>query len=142
MIKNVSHKDKEIRREINQAVGRPLSLLTRFKMGGNGSPRYTVREASPNIQTLLDKDNNTSVANIELRPEGVVLGFRSRLDSYAWVIPYHQLQVFKNAGLVSIYGGEEFMKLEIKDNFRDQGRFIRRLLHYKAQYSAGEAMPV
>ena len=139
MIRNISHNDKEIRKEINDLVGPPFPMRTRLKMRGIGSPRYTIREASKKLTALLERDSNTPVANIELRPRGVIMGFRSRLDSYAWALPYHALQIFKNDGVISVYGGEDYMKLEVRDNFRDQGRFIRRKLQLKAEYAASES---
>jgi hypothetical protein len=37
-------------------------------MGGIGSPRYIIHDASANIMALLNLDHNTNYCNIELRP--------------------------------------------------------------------------
>ena len=95
MLLNVSYTDKAITKKIDAEVGRPFTLKERWKMGGVGSPKLEITEASVEIRNLLILDNNADCCNIELRPNGIILGFRSLLESYALVIPYYQLTIFK-----------------------------------------------
>ncbi len=135
MTKNISYKDKAVRSEINALVGKPFAMFERFRMGGIGSPRYTIREASANIMSLLNLDHNANYCNIELRPGGIIVGFRSILETYAWIMPYARLSIFRSLGVVTLYSGEYFMRLLSMDQSKSHGTFIRRLIRLKAETS-------
>ena len=82
-------------------------------MGGIGSPRLTITEASMAIRNLLILDNNADYCNIELRPKGIILGFRSLLESYALVIPFYKLTIYKgDLAIYSVYRDQYFVKVK------------------------------
>ena len=58
MLLNDSYNHKEVNRHIIEAVGAPYTIWTRIKMNGIGSPRTVIKAASPEIQKLLELDNN------------------------------------------------------------------------------------
>ena len=135
MIKNISYKDASVRSEIINLVGRPFAFTDRIKMGGIGSPRFMIREASEGIMALLNLDLNINYCNIELRPGGIIVGFRSLLETYAWIVPYSRLVIMRSQGMVSLYSGEQSMRLMAMVQSKSHGPFIRRLIRMKAKAS-------
>ena len=76
----------------------------------------------------LDKYRNK--CNIELRPNGIIVGFRSLLESYALVIPYWKLTLYKGkAEEYSLYRDTYCIKIEAKN--KNVHQFIKRILTEK-----------
>jgi len=95
MLVNISYNNKAQRQEIDAKVGKPFTLLQRIKLGGIGSPKLYVTASSKEIDGLFLLDHNENTCNIEVRPKGIILRFRSLLETYALVIPYYKLTLFK-----------------------------------------------
>lgn len=132
MLLHVSYNDSENTRKIDAELGKPFSLLQRLKMGGIGSPKLVMTDASIQISNLMNLDNNRNVCNIELRPHGIIVGFRSNLDSYALIIPYYKLVVYKGkAEEYSIYKDSYFIKVEAKSKDKNVHSFMKKLLWEK-----------
>ncbi|UOY05236.1 hypothetical protein L0P88_14925 [Muricauda sp. SCSIO 64092] len=131
MLLNVSYSDKKITKKIDVEVGKPFPLKERWKMGGIGSPKLKIVEASMEIRNLLILDNNADNCNVEMRPKGIIVGFRSLLESYALIIPYYKLTLYKgNLAVYSIYRDNYFIKVEA--DTKAVQKFFRKLLDYKA----------
>ncbi|WP_047416221.1 hypothetical protein [Cellulophaga sp. Hel_I_12] len=131
MLLNVSHHDKDVSRKIDEELGKPFTLKERWKMNGIGSPKLFITQTSVEIHNLLILDNNTSVCNIELRPKGIIVGFRSRLESYALIIPFYKLTIYKgDAAVYSIYRDHYFIK--VKSDTKAIQKFFKKILDYKA----------
>lgn len=131
MLLNVSYSDKKITKKIDAEVGKPFPLKERWKMGGIGSPKLKIVEASMEIRNLLILDNNADYCNVEMRPKGIIVGFRSLLESYALIIPYYKLTLYKeNLAIYSIYRDNYFIKVEA--DTKAVQKFFRKLLDYKA----------
>jgi len=112
MLLNVSYDDPKIKEKIDVAVGKPFSLKERWAKGGIGSSKLLISQCSIDIHNLLVLDNNLNSCNIELRPKGIILRFRSLLETYALVIPYHKLNLYKGkAKEYSIYKDKQFVKV-------------------------------
>lgn len=112
MLLNVSYDDPKIKEKIDAAVGKPFSLKERWVKGGIGSPKLVINQSSIDIHNLLVLDNNLNTCNLELRPKGIILRFRSLLETYAMVIPYHKLKLYKGkAQEYSIYKDKQFVKV-------------------------------
>jgi hypothetical protein len=113
MLLNVSYNEPDIKEKIETAVGKPFSLRERWAKGGIGSSKLVITQTSIDIHNLLILDNNRNTCNIELRPRGVILRFRSLLETYALVIPYYKLPLYKGkAQEYSIYKDKQFIKVE------------------------------
>ena len=131
MLLNVSYSDKNISRKIDNEVGKPFTLKERFKLGGIGSPKLEITAASVEIRNLLILDNNANTCNIEMRPKGIILGFRSLLESYALIIPYYKLTLYKgDFAVYSIYKDNYFVK--VRSDTKAIQKFFKKLLDYKA----------
>lgn len=135
MIINDTYNHKHINRQIIESVGLPFSFLQRIKMNGNGSPRLLILESSASIQKLLDLDSNATWCYIEIRPKGIILRFRSLLETFAFVIPWWKLVVFKcDAKIYSLHCDDNFVKLRIMTAV--ELKFMRRLMDLKLEETA------
>jgi hypothetical protein len=112
MLLNVSYNDPKIKEKIDTAVGKPFTIKERWAKGGVGSSKLIISQTSIEIHNLLVLDNNRNTCNIELRPQGIILRFRSLLETYALVIPYYKLTLYKGkAQEYSIYKDKQFVKV-------------------------------
>lgn len=133
MLLNVSYNNPEVKRKIDEAVGKPFSLRERFKQGGIGLGHLVITASSVQIQNLLALDKYRNKCNIELRPKDIIVGFRSLLESYALIIPYWKLNLYKGqAEEYSIYRDSYFIKIEAKAKDKKTHTFIKRILEQKA----------
>lgn len=131
MLLNVSYNNKEVTRKVDEAVGKPYKIRERWAMGGIGSPRMPITEASLEIRNLLLLDNNQDTANIEIRPKGIILRFRSLLETFALVIPYYKLTLYKGESHVwSVYKDHYFIKLRVVEP--SAIKFMKKLSDHKA----------
>lgn len=131
MLLNVSYTDKKITEKIDAEVGKPFTLKERLKLNGIGSPKLFITETSIDIHNLLVLDNNRNSCNIEMRPKGIIVRFRSLLETFALVIPYYKLTVYKgDIGIYSIYRDNYFLKVEA--DTKAIQKYFRKILDYKA----------
>ena len=131
MLLNISYNNPEIRVKIDQEVGAAFKLLQRFKLKGTGSPKLHITATSIHIHNLLILDSNTNFCNIELRPKGIIVMFRSLLETYALIIPYYKLNLYKGKSQeYSIYKDQYYIKVRA-DN-PSIHKFMMKLLDYKA----------
>lgn len=138
MLANVSYNNTELRRKIDTLVGKPYPLRQRWSLGGIGSPRLVIRESSLEVRNLLLLDNTRNTCNIELRPWGIILGFRSLLESYALVVPYYKLSLLKgDLGVYTIHKDQYFVRVEADTRAAQQ--FFTKLLRLKADWQAARS---
>ena len=131
MLANVSYSNKELDKKITDSVGKPFTLKERWKMGGIGSPKLSITSCSVEIGNLLNLDNNLNTCNIELRPKGIILRFRSLLETYALIIPYYKLSIYKgDAQVYSVYKDHYFVK--VKSDTKAIKQFFKKMMDYKA----------
>ncbi|MBT8178325.1 MAG: hypothetical protein HKP60_04285 [Eudoraea sp.] len=131
MLLNVSYNNKEIKQKIEDAVGKPFTLKERWKLGGIGSPKLFITDTSVEIGNLLKLDNNLNTCNIELRPKGIIVRFRSLLETYGLIIPYYKLSLYKGeAQVYSFYKDHYFIK--VKSDRKAIQQFLKKILDYKA----------
>tara|TARA_R110000868_G_scaffold21640_12_gene89884 strand:+ start:30908 stop:31333 length:426 start_codon:yes stop_codon:yes gene_type:complete len=131
MLVNVSYNNKEITRKVDEEVGKPFTLKERWAMKGIGSPKLFITGTSIAIQNFLILDNNTDTCTIEIRPKGIIVRFRSLLETYALVIPFYKLTIYKgDFAIYAIYRDHHFIK--IKADTKAIQKFFRKILDYKA----------
>ncbi len=130
MLVNVSYNNKEITRKVDAEVGKPFTLKERWAIGGIGSPKLIIKKTSLGIRNLLILDNNRDTCNIEMRPKGIIVRFRSLLETFAIVIPYYKLTIYKgDLAVYSIYRDHHFIKVEA--DTKAVQKFFRKILDYK-----------
>ena len=130
MLLNVSYNNKEITRKVDEEVGKPFTLKERWAMKGIGSPKLFITETSIEIRNLLILDNNTDSCNIEMRPKGIIVRFRSLLETFALIIPYYKLKIYKgDLAIYTIYRDNYFIK--VRSDTKAIQKFFRKMLDYK-----------
>jgi hypothetical protein len=130
MLLNISYNQPEIRKKIIAEVGVPFTLMERFKLKGIGSPKLHITSVSIDIHNLLVLDQNTNVCNIEMRPKGIIVMFRALLETYALVIPYYKLNLYKGKSQeYSIYRDQYFIKVKAEDP--SIHKFMMKILDFK-----------
>ncbi|WP_086476077.1 hypothetical protein [Arenibacter amylolyticus] len=134
MLLNVSYNNKEVLRKIDKEVGKPFTIKERFALNGIGSPKLFIVDSSSQIKNLLLLDNNTNTCNIELRPQGIIIRFRSLLETFGLIIPYYKLSLYKtDLGLYTIYRDEYY--IQIKADTKAIQKFFTKMLGYRADNS-------
>jgi len=135
MIIDVSYTSDENKKKINEFLGKPYSLLQRIKMGGIGSPKLSLLDADDEVSRLMNRDINRNVCNIELRPKGIIIGFRSHLDPYALLMKYRDLKIIKLDSLTfRIETQEHFIQIKMRKRDKAIQKFIKRLQRKKDDF--------
>lgn len=112
MLINISYNNSGIKKKIEEAVGKPFTIQKRWKLNGIGSQKLTINSSSIDIHNLLILDQNINTCNIELRPNGIIVHFRSLLETYGLIIPYYKLNLYKGkAKEYSVYIDKYFIKV-------------------------------
>ena len=134
MLANVSYNNKAQRESIDTLVGKPFTIMNRIKLGGVGSPKLHVVSISKYIDSLFVLDHNDNTCNIEVRPNGIILRFRSLLETYGLIIPYYKLTIFKGTGeAYSIH--MEHHKVGISAKSKNVRDFFKKIQQQKARIS-------
>lgn len=131
MLLNTTHNDKKIITQINDWVGKPFGLLDNFKLKGIGSPRLDIVKASNEIEKLLNRDNHRNYGNIELRSKGIIFRFHTRLETYALVIPYYKLVIFKPGNSYTIHIDHHYVSFEAMPTDKPIHRFIEKIMDFQ-----------
>jgi hypothetical protein len=91
MILNISYQSKSQERDINDFVGLSYTFWESLKMGGSGSQKLIINDCHEIFDPYLKQLHSTKYCNIELRPKGIGLRFRYKLEAIGWFIPYTTL---------------------------------------------------
>jgi hypothetical protein len=132
MLKNISYNNLNVIDEINKLVGKPYSFLEKIKRGGVGSKKLLITKADKLIENLLLLDQNINNCNIEIRSSGIIIYFRSLLETYGLIIPYYKLVIFKvSENEYTLNVDSKFVKIKIKS--KKDYTFIRKIMEEKAK---------
>lgn len=133
MLLNISYKDRKKKEKIDGEVGKPFTLMKRFQLGGIGSGKLFINSSSIQIHNLLILDSYLNTCSIEIRPDGILVSFRSLLETYALVIPYYKLKLYKGrAEEYSVYRDNYFIK--VKANNKRIHNFMKKIQNEKAHH--------
>lgn len=124
MILETTYNSQETIRQIDLLTGKPYSFRERWRMGGIGSKRMAIASISEEYQEYLNPSHYRTFANIELRPKGILLHFRLRLESYAWVMPYAHLKMDFGDQL-TLHSEGKFVTFI--DAYERNGKFLEKL---------------
>jgi hypothetical protein len=133
MLLNTTYTSKENKELINDLIGRPHSFLESIKMGGIGSKRMIIEDVSPNLDQYLNKVSGINYANIEMRPNGIIIYINKGLKNFTWIIPYYQLVFYKTNG-TSIHAQGKFIHFRNNITFKENTAFFKKLLNVKVQF--------
>jgi len=126
MLVNVSYTNKRLSQKIANEVGKPFTLKERFALGGIGSPKLFITATSVEIQNLLLLDNATNSCTIELRPKGIIVRFRSLLETFALVIPFYKLSIYKgDLAHIALFKDHHYIK--VKSDTKAIQKFFKKI---------------
>lgn len=131
MIFTTTHTNKEAKELTNDLIGDPFTFFQSLKMGGVGSKRMIIEETSLNFHQFLNKVSDINYANIELRPEGIIILINRGLNNFNWVIPYRQLVIYKT-GRLSIHAQGKYICFKNNILYKENKNFISKMMNLKA----------
>ena len=124
---NITYKNKETEKEINAEMGKPFGLIEKLKLGGIGSRRMIIENFSEDIKNLTLKVSGIQYANIELRPNGIIVHINQGIYTHAWTIPYFRLSVF-NGDFFTIHGGGSHIQFNKEKSWKENKEFLQKIL--------------
>ncbi|MCM5661687.1 hypothetical protein [Galbibacter mesophilus] len=133
MLLNVSYNDPKQEKTIFDEVGGIINLRERLKIGGSGSPKLFITQASVAINNLLLLDNNLNTCNIEIREKGIIIRFRSILETYALIIPFYKLSIYKGSSQeYTFHKDHHFIRVAAKT--KGIHNFVKKISDRKIQH--------
>ena len=130
---NITYKNKETEREINAEMGKPFGLIEKLKLGGIGSRRMIIENFSEDIKNLKLKVSGIQYANIELRPNGIIVHINQGIYTHAWTIPYFRLSVF-NGDFFTIHGGGSHIQFNKEKSWKENKEFLQKIVKLKSEF--------
>ena len=117
-------------RDRSKIVGEPFSFFERIKMNGIGSSSLRIQGCNSEVENLLNLDNNDNRCNIEIRKKGIIVRFRALLETYALIIPFYKLKLFKgDSNVYSIYIDNYYIK--VLANNKNVHDFFKKISKYR-----------
>ena len=81
------------------------------------------------ITDMIDLGINNK-CNIEIRRQGIIVFFRSLLETYGLIIPFYKLKIFKGeSNVYSIYSDKHLIKVFVKN--KDDHKFFKKIIRYR-----------
>lgn len=133
MVLETTYSSKENKEIINDLVGKPFSIFQAIRLRGVGSKRMIVDEVSPNMTNVINKVSDINYANIELRPNGILIMINKGLRNFTWVIPYYHLVIYKVNGS-SIHAQGRFIHFKNNKTFKENKSFFDKLMNEKINH--------
>ena len=133
---NITYKNKETEKEINVEMGKPFGLIEKLKLGGIGSRRMIIENFSEDIKNLKLKVSGIQYANIELRPNGIIVHINQGIYTHAWTIPYFRLSVF-NGDFFTIHGGGSHIQFNKEKSWKENKEFLQKIVKLKSEFVSG-----
>ena len=130
---NITYKNKETEKEINVEMGKPFGLIEKLKLGGIGSRRMIIENFSEDIENLALKVSGIQYANIELRPNGIIVHINQGIYTHAWTIPYFRLSVF-NGDFFTIHGGGSHIQFNKEKSWKENKEFLQKIVKLKSEF--------
>ena len=130
---NITYKNKETEKEINAEMGKPFGLIEKLRLGGIGSRRMIIENFSEDLKNLALKVSGIQYANIELRPNGVIIHINQGIYTHAWTIPYFRLSVF-NGDFFTVHGGGSHIQFNKEKSWKENKEFLQKIVKLKSEF--------
>ena len=134
MLIQTSYYSKEKKELIDSLLGKSFGLLQRIKLKGIGSQIF-ILEDSPNLELtdLFKHQSGTRFCNIELRPKGIIVWFRVKIDNWILVLPFHKLTIYKSTKVLKLFADHWQINLIPAFGAPLSKHFVQKLLYQKAK---------
>jgi|SaaInl6LU_22_DNA_1037377.scaffolds.fasta_scaffold63536_1 hypothetical protein len=138
MVYNLSTSKKEFKNTADELLGSKPSFLSQFTIGNRKSPLMKIIDFHGTKWTFLN-DERPLKGYIVLRPEGIVIRIITVKNSYAWVVPFYKLQIFKSNGLHLFADGSKisFQSNKLSSRFK---RFTAKLMLLKLEHESSREL--
>jgi hypothetical protein len=93
-----------------------------------------------NIVDYTNKISDVNYANIELRPEGIIVLLNKGLNNYNWVIPFRQLVIYKTDRL-SIHAQGKYICFKNNMLYKENKKFIAKMIDLKTTHQEKYSSP-
>ena len=133
-IYNISYKDKETDKLINEEMGNAYSLIKKLQLGGIGSRRLVIEYFSENMNHLKLKVSGLQYGNIEIRPKGIIIHINQGIYTYAWTIPFFRLSIY-NGDFFTIHGNGNYIQFNKEKSWKENRNFLQKLIQLKPEYN-------
>ncbi len=130
---NITYKNKETEKEINAEMGNPFGLIEKLRIGGIGSRRMIIENFSEDLKNLALKVSGIQYANIELRPNGVIIHINQGIYTHAWTIPYFRLSIF-NGDFFTVHGGGSHIQFNKEKSWKENKEFLQKIVKLKSEF--------
>lgn len=139
MLFDVSYTNPEINLAIDQLVGRPFPILSRFTMGAIGSQRFELIQGSQELERKIKQTTKTHFCNIGLRPKGIKIWFTVKLHTYLLALPYVGLNISVINNQLRLSHGDWWLELTPAHRARLNMGFINKMKELQGQSNPDEA---
>ena len=137
MLLRLSSDYGKVKAEIDAVVGKTFNLEERKELEKTSYPDIPIVFTSIEIYNLLILTQGQPTCTIELRPKGVIISFRASEETYALVIPNHQLRVNKaKAEEFSFQSAKHFIKIFVAKDDLDLQGFLKTLRNLRTTDSS------
>lgn len=119
-------------KEINNLIGKAPSFIQRIRQKRSGCSRMRVVKMSESLRQHFSLNDDTVFGSIELRQKGIVLYLFKNTICVAWLIPFHQLILYKTETW-GIHASGNFIQF-IDEKWRNKS-FMDNLLKIKSESS-------
>ena len=134
MLLQVSYYSKEKQELIDSIIGKSFSLINRFKLRGIGSQRFVLEESpNPELTDLFKNQTGIRHCNIELRPKGVIVWFRVKIDNWILVFPFRKLTIYKDEKSLKLFCEKWKVTLIPAHGASLNRSFVKKLIYQKAK---------
>lgn len=127
MIREVTQNLRNVRAEINKYVGQAFSFFEKIKEGRIGSQGFDIYAFSDQFAKYFESDNTTHRCNIELRKNGILIGFRYGYRSYVWGIPFSKISFDYNDDDLTVSDGHLWLKVTPSYQASLDRRFLKKI---------------
>ena len=134
MIFDLTNAKEETIKRINELVGQSFPFFERLKLGGIGSERLLIQDASQSIRQFLKEDPALDYCNLELRPLGVIVHMHDKGKNIGWVIPYRKLNLHQQDNGLKLYCDADFIQLQKVFHGSNVDKFIKKMMKFRATY--------
>ncbi|MFT5229142.1 MAG: hypothetical protein ACI9EV_002296 [Urechidicola sp.] len=128
-----TYRTKENKEELDEIMGVPYSFMQSWKLKGKGSGRMIVEECSVGLITFCNNLSGIQYVSFELRPNGLIAHINNAKKTYAWLVPFYRLYLYKTRGM-SIHDEGQFLRLKDDRLLRENRNFFEKLMRCKLKY--------
>lgn len=89
---NLTYNDPKRWEEVRRIAGADIPFFKSIRMGGSGSPQAILVAAPREASELMRETIERKTCNIEIRKNGFIIRFRSRLETMAMVCSMQEVE--------------------------------------------------